>query len=64
MLLSRTAATASSMPRSAELLIPTQLADALVAIPGVVEHGLFLGLAGTAIVAGPSGIRVIERPNA
>jgi ribose 5-phosphate isomerase A len=40
---------------------PDKLADALVAIPGVVEHGLFLGLAGTAIVAGASGIRVIER---
>jgi len=43
---------------------PDALADALAAIPGVVEHGLFLGLAGTAIVAGPSGIRVIERKNA
>lgn len=42
---------------------PDALADALVGIPGVVEHGLFLGLAGTAIVAGPSGIRVIERKN-
>lgn len=42
---------------------PDKLADALVAIPGVVEHGLFLGLAGRAIVAGPSGIRVIERRN-
>ncbi len=42
---------------------PDKLADALVAIPGVVEHGLFLRLAGTAIVAGPSGIRVIERQN-
>ncbi len=40
---------------------PDKLADALVAIPGVVEHGLFLGFAGTAIVAGASGIRVIER---
>jgi ribose 5-phosphate isomerase A len=40
---------------------PDKLAAALVAIPGVVEHGLFLGLAGTAIVAGASGIRVIER---
>jgi ribose 5-phosphate isomerase A len=38
-----------------------KLAQALAAIPGVVEHGLFLGLAGTAIVAGASGIRVIER---
>jgi ribose 5-phosphate isomerase A len=42
---------------------PDQLAEALAAIPGVVEHGLFLGLAGTAIVAGGSGIRVIERQN-
>lgn len=42
---------------------PDKLADALVAIPGVVEHGLFLRLAGRAIVAGPSGIRVIERRN-
>lgn len=40
---------------------PDKLAEALAAIPGVVEHGLFLGLAGTAIVAGASGIRVIER---
>jgi ribose 5-phosphate isomerase A len=40
---------------------PEKLAQALTAIPGVVEHGLFLGLAGTAIVAGASGIRVIER---
>ena len=40
---------------------PDALAEALAAIPGVVEHGLFLGLAGTAIVAGPTGIRVIER---
>jgi len=42
---------------------PDALAKALAAVPGVVEHGLFLGLAGTAIVAGPSGIRVIERQN-
>ncbi|TAK49812.1 MAG: ribose-5-phosphate isomerase RpiA [Xanthobacteraceae bacterium] len=41
---------------------PQALASALVAIPGVVEHGLFLGLAGTAILAGPNGIRVFERP--
>ena len=39
---------------------PKTLAGRLAAIPGVVEHGLFLGLARTAIVAGPSGIRVIE----
>ncbi len=40
---------------------PDALAEALAAIPGVVEHGLFLRLAGTAIVAGETGIRVIER---
>lgn len=40
----------------------SRLADSLVAIPGVVEHGLFIGLARTAVLAGPQGIRVIERP--
>jgi ribose 5-phosphate isomerase A len=30
-------------------------------IPGVVEHGLFIGLAGTVILAGAEGIRVVER---
>ena len=40
---------------------PEKLSQARVAIPGVVQHGLSLGLAGTAIVAGPTGIRVIER---
>jgi ribose 5-phosphate isomerase A len=39
---------------------PKSLAGRLVAIPGVVEHGLFLGLARTAIVAGAAGVRVIE----
>ncbi len=38
------------------------LAERLSAIPGVMEHGLFIGLAGTAIVAGPAGLRMIERP--
>jgi ribose 5-phosphate isomerase A len=41
---------------------PEALARRLVAIPGVMEHGLFIGLAWTAIVAGPDGVRVIERP--
>jgi ribose 5-phosphate isomerase A len=40
---------------------PDALANALAAVPGVVEHGLFLRLAGTAIIAGGAGIRVIER---
>jgi ribose 5-phosphate isomerase A len=38
------------------------LARAIAAIPGVVEHGLFIGLASAAILAGPEGVRVIERP--
>jgi len=41
---------------------PLALAARLSAIPGVMEHGLFIGLARTAIIAGPSGVRVVERP--
>ena len=41
---------------------PRALASKLSAIPGVMEHGLFIGLARTAIVAGPDGVRLIERP--
>jgi ribose 5-phosphate isomerase A len=41
---------------------PRALAQKLAAIPGVMEHGLFIGLAQTAIVAGPDGVRVVERP--
>jgi ribose 5-phosphate isomerase A len=40
---------------------PKALADRLSPIPGVVEHGLFIGLATAAILAGPSGIRIVER---
>jgi len=40
---------------------PPRLAGLLNAIPGVVEHGLFIGLASTVILAGTQGIRVIER---
>ena len=36
------------------------LSDMLHAIPGVVEHGLFLGLAGLAVVAGPNGVRTVS----
>jgi ribose 5-phosphate isomerase A len=39
-----------------------RLAGLLNPIPGVVEHGLFIGLAGMAILAGSHGIRVVERP--
>lgn len=38
-----------------------RLAGLLSLIPGVVEHGLFIGLGSTAILAGAQGIRVIER---
>jgi ribose 5-phosphate isomerase A len=38
-----------------------RLAGLLNPIPGVVEHGLFIGLASTAILAGAHGIRVVER---
>lgn len=38
------------------------LARSLAAIPGVVEHGLFIGLATTAVLASPTGIRTIQRP--
>jgi len=38
---------------------PEGLAAALAAIPGVVEHGLFIGMAETAIVAGEDGIDII-----
>ncbi len=38
------------------------LARGLAQVPGVVEHGLFIGLATRAILAGSEGIRVMERP--
>jgi ribose 5-phosphate isomerase A len=41
---------------------PTGLGDRLAAIPGVVEHGLFIGLAQTVVLAGSEGVRIIERP--
>ncbi len=36
------------------------LSDVLHAIPGVVEHGLFLGLADLAVIAGSTGIRTLD----
>jgi ribose 5-phosphate isomerase A len=39
------------------------LAEQLNAIPGVVEHGLFINLASLAIIAGPAGARVMEPKN-
>ncbi|MGD9766249.1 MAG: ribose-5-phosphate isomerase RpiA [Pseudolabrys sp.] len=40
---------------------PKMLADRLLVVPGVVEHGLFVGLASMAILAGPGGVRTVER---
>ena len=39
---------------------PASLARRLAAIPGVMEHGLFIGLAHIAIIAGPDGVRIVE----
>lgn len=38
---------------------PEALASALAGIPGVVEHGLFVGLATLALVAGPAGVETL-----
>jgi ribose 5-phosphate isomerase A len=40
---------------------PTALATRLDGIAGVVDHGLFIGLADTVILAGPDGARLIEK---
>ena len=37
------------------------LANSLSVIPGVVDHGLFVGMASALVLAGPGGVRVIER---
>jgi ribose 5-phosphate isomerase A len=39
---------------------PRALSNALHAIPGVVEHGLFIGLASVAIIAGGDGVETIH----
>ena len=41
---------------------PVRLANRLCTVPGVLEHGLFIGLARTAILAGRDGVRIVERP--
>lgn len=41
---------------------PERLAEALSRIPGVVEHGLFIDYARTAIIAGAEGVEVLDRP--
>ncbi len=39
---------------------PKALAERLNRIPGVVEHGLFIGLASLAIIAGPNGVEQVD----
>jgi ribose 5-phosphate isomerase A len=39
-----------------------KLAAALSAIPGVVDHGLFVGIAKTLLIAHPGEVEMIERP--
>jgi len=41
-------------------LEPAQLAAALDAIPGVIGHGLFVGIATEAAIAGPDRVRVLR----
>ncbi|MDD9332608.1 MAG: ribose 5-phosphate isomerase A, partial [Bartonella sp.] len=43
---------------------PKGLSDALLGVPGVVEHGIFLGFASRAIVAmADSTIKILESSN-
>ena len=42
-----------------EIPHPARLAEALVAIPGVVETGLFIGLASAIIVADTGGVEIL-----
>lgn len=40
---------------------PQSLAARLAGIPGVVEHGLFIAVASTAVISGPNGVRIVAR---
>jgi ribose 5-phosphate isomerase A len=42
---------------------PEGLERALALRPGIVESGLFLGMATAAVIAGASGVRVLRRPD-
>ncbi|MEL6744654.1 MAG: ribose-5-phosphate isomerase RpiA [Pseudomonadota bacterium] len=46
------------------ILDPRALTQRLNLIPGVVENGLFVGLASKAIIAGEDGVEVLESPSA
>jgi ribose 5-phosphate isomerase A len=43
---------------------PERLAASVRAVPGVVEHGFFLGIAALAIVGTAAGVRTLSRPAA
>jgi ribose 5-phosphate isomerase A len=43
-----------------EIADPESLSDVLEMIPGVVEHGLFIGIADQAIIAGPAGVQTLD----
>ena len=43
---------------------PEALAARFAAIPGVVEHGLFIGIANLVISAGPDGVTILGHPEA
>ncbi len=47
--------------RRADWADPAALAAAVRAVPGVVEHGFFLGMASAAVVGTADGVRVLER---
>ena len=42
---------------------PQALSEILSPIPGIVEHGLFVGIARAAIIAGAEGVEVLGDPN-
>ena len=43
------------------ILAPADLDRALARVPGVVEHGLFVGLATQAIIGTPRGVEILQR---
>jgi ribose 5-phosphate isomerase A len=43
-----------------EIPDPVSLADMLDIIPGVAEHGLFIGIADEAYLAGPGGLEILR----
>jgi ribose 5-phosphate isomerase A len=42
---------------------PLAISVAIKAIPGVVEHGLFIGMASVVLIAGPRGTATLVRPD-